>query len=409
MKKIFFIAALFSGAIAANAEDLLQVVPFHTAANIEKTTDSYDTYENLFYINLKNDAAIANIIRFELDLPAGIDLNTAYDDADGTYAGEILENSRTKYKQGPKNVQTNHVIAYNKVTSSRPGYTKYIVLISQGTTTYPFAGTEGEIGSFQYCVGDVADGVYPIYIDNIDITNQKDKVSVKLPCAVSYVVVGNPLSANVELAGAIPSFVNEELAKETGIETLNLNGVTASYGTFTYVDGRNVVAPATEVRTDVAYKRAAGSNTYASLKLPFAADVNCYKFDGVDAEYAHFSTAADVAAGESVIVEGAIDVAASNVVLGGAEVGKANEGQFYLKNDEFHPVNVTAVVPAFRGVWNAPGVALSNLRLAIDGVVTGISAAQIDAHDSAYDLQGRQTVNAKNGVFVVNGKKQFVK
>lgn len=408
MKKIFFIAALFSGAIAANAEDLLQVVPFHTAANIEKTTDSFDSYENLFYINLKNDAAVANIIRFELDLPAGIDLNTAYDDADGTYAGEILENSRTKFKQGPKQVSTNHVIAYNKIASTRPGYTKYMVLISQGTTTIPFAGTEGEIGSFQYCVGDVADGVYPIYIDNIDITNQKDKISVKLPCAVSYVVVGNPLSANVELAGAIPSFVNEELAKETGIETLNLNGVTASYGTFTYVDGRNVVAPSTEVHSDVVYKRAAGSNTYASLKLPFAADVNCLKFVNVVGETANFTEATAVAAGESVIVEGAVDVAATDVVLGTAEEGKATEGQFYLKNDQFYSVKVSANVPAFRGVWDMPAAA-SNLRIAVDGVLTGIDATQIDAQSNAFDLQGRQVQNTKNGVFVVNGKKQFVK
>lgn len=276
----------------------------------------------------------------------------------------------------------------------------------------PLKGSTGYIGSVRVTPpAGTPDGIYPIYLkagETFVATSSKVEDRHDFSDATSYIVVGNPLAQNLSLTGTIPSFVNSALAEQTGIEALNLTEVTASNGTFTYVDGRNVFGPSTEVKGNVVYKRAAGTSTYSSLKLPFAADVNCLKFVNVENNTANFTAATTVAANESVIVEGAVDVQAENVVLGTATEGKANDGQFYLKNDKFYSVNVTAVVPAFRGLWDMPASA-SNLRIAVDGVLTGIDATQIDAQSNAFDLQGRQVQNTKNGVFVVNGKKQFVK
>lgn len=394
-KNILSLMALFT-MMTVSAENSLQVVPFAATVNA-------DTYA---YIEMNNENPVAKL-SFDLYLPEGFRVYTnksgnlvssslALDNSDGrvSYYDEDEEDDVSAFSAAS---------GYNFIVDeSGKEFFRY-----GGAGQFPVAGTSGKVFKIRIKVdASVEPGIYPIYMKNVTFLDTESQGPHNMEFA-SYIVVGNPLNANLSLTGEIPSFVNAALASETGIECINLSDVTASHGTFTYVDGRDVVAPATEVKADVAYKRAAGSNTYASLKLPFPANVNCYKFDGVDAEYAHFSSASSVAADESVIVSGAIDVTASNVALGAAQVGKADPGQFYLKNDEFHSVNVTAVVPAFRGIWN--GASSSNLRLAIDGVLTGISAAQLDTQSNTYDLQGRQATNAKNGVFVVNGKKQFVK
>lgn len=391
---------LFSSITAfAQSFDELMIEPARTTAGTAVTA----------YILLNNPTtadAVKNM-QFDIQWPEGWTIgklaitakkvNTRFSRKEWVY-DEDLEDEVEK--------DVNYFAASSAINASN--LATYIYYSSDNT---PLKGSTGYIGSVRVTPpAGTPDGIYPIYLkagESFVATSSQVADRHDFADAVSYIVVGNPLNANLSLTGEIPSFVNAALASETGIECINLSDVTASHGTFTYVDGRDVVAPATEVKADVAYKRAAGSNTYASLKLPFPANVNCYKFDGVDAEYAHFSSASSVAADESVIVSGAIDVTASNVALGAAQVGKADPGQFYLKNDEFHSVNVTAVVPAFRGIWN--GASSSNLRLAIDGVLTGISAAQLDTQSNTYDLQGRQATNAKNGVFVVNGKKQFVK
>lgn len=73
-----------------------------------------------------------------------------------------------------------------------------------------------------------------------------------------------------------------------------------------------------------------------------------------------------------------------------------------------HSVKSTATIPALRGYWPLSGS--SNLRIAIE-TPTGIQyiGTADEVFGNTYDLQGRQVQEAHNGVFVVNGKKQFVK
>lgn len=400
MKKIILSTLAVFAMMTANAENVMQIVPC-------KATAGTDVYA---YINLNNEFDVYTL-SFDLVTPTGIRVYTnksgnlisssfAVDNTDGrmNYYDEDEEDDVSAFTGGGATLLGSAFFNDGGQEVFRVG----------GTGQFPIKNNSGKIFKIRLKVDEsVPAGVYPLVMRNACIYDDHNN-GVENAVYSSYIVVGEPLSANLALKGEIPSFVNEALAEQTGIEALNLTEVTASNGTFTYVDGRNVFGPSTEVKGNVVYKRAAGTSTYSSLKLPFAADVNCLKFVNVENSTANFTAATTVAANESVIVEGAVDVQAENVVLGTATEGKANDGQFYLKNDKFYSVNVTAVVPAFRGLWDMPASA-SNLRIAVDGNVTGIDAAQIDAQSNAFDLQGRQVQNTKNGVFVVNGKKQFIK
>lgn len=402
---------MLCGAMTASAEDVVQVVPFQTVANV--TNDGWD---KTFSLNLKNESQTVNIIYFEMYLPKGLDLNTVYDsDEDGTFAGEIDENNPRCIKVvGPKKNKTNHVVAYNNVDHlpayQRDGYTCYTVLISQGTTTIPFQGTDGEIATFQYVTGDIAPGVYPIYLENIELTDQANKIKLPIASTTSYVVIGEPTGANVKLEGMVPSWVNTALAGQTGISNLDLTAVTAVNGTFTYIDGRDVAAPTADFTATAAYSKAVASGKYASLTMPFAADLTgkgAYVLGSVTGTTANFTEAKSVNAGDVVLLTQSVDLEGTKL---GAVASTVKGEAYYVAPDGSElrkGTNVT--VPALRGTWDVVGGA-SNLRIALDGVLTDINMVDVQGEGAqAFDLQGRQVQNAQNGVFVVNGKKQFVK
>lgn len=404
MKKIFFLAAMLCGAMTASAEDVVQVVPFKTVANVANAD-----WDKTFSLNLKNESQTVNIIYFEMYLPNGLDLNTMYDSEEyGTFAGEMDENNpRLQMKVGPRVTKTGHAVAYNNVSDKpeyqRDGYTCYTVLISQGTNTTPIQGTDGEIATFQYVTSDIAPGVYPIYLENIELTDQASKIKLPIASTTSYVVIGEPTEANVKLEGMVPSWVNTALAEQSGIAKLDLSAVTAVNGEFTYVDGRAVVG--TSATADVKY--VGNKANYYSVNVPFtgAATGEFYELKSVDENYAVFTTASTVKAGETYLAKGEVALTA-NAAVATIENKENQTGSYVYEGKFYDGKNLT--VPATRGLFDVP--AGSNLRVVIDGELTGITTAEIDAQaGNTYDLQGRQSVNAKNGVFVVNGKKQFVK
>ena len=276
---------------------------------------------------------------------------------------------------------------------------------------YPLKGGAGAIFRIKVTIpAGIPDGYYPITLvgggDKSFIACSGNAGSeIWLDTQTSYIKVGNPSNAALALEGTVPSFVNEALAKETALTSLNLEKVTAVNGDFTYVAGRDVVAPATTVEANVKYVAPAPA-TYATLCLPSEAAVNCWKYSRKEGNVAIFEESTVAPAGEAVIIENAVETAAAKATIAGVAKQDIHEGA-YLVGDELHTVKNYATIPALRGYWAS--LAGSNCRIAFD-TATGIqmigTAADID---NTYDLQGRQVQNAKNGVFVVNGKKQFVK
>lgn len=396
MKKIFL--TLFAmTSMMSYAEFLVGVQPTTLPAGIS-VDDCYDAYEaadskNALTVILCNEEThpVYNLFQFNIYVPSAMKF-----DADGFFfAGDRMPARGVK----PRLTMTIKKLG----TQSIAGYTGYQI-VAQKKDEYPLVGESGQsLLKLLFSTEGLANGIYPIYTSVAKFAEDSFTGDVNNNFVTSYIRVGSATSTgSLVVKEQLPSFVNEFLKNDAGITNLDLSAATAVYGDFTYVDSRNVVG--TEATASVKYE---GNKTgYYSVNVPFGGAVtgNVYKLTSTTAEYAHFDPVTEVEAGKTYLATGEVAIAANAKVASVAE--QTNQtGNYVLDNTFYHGKNLT--VPATRGLFE--GASLSNLRVVVDGVLTNINVAQIEAGESAYDLQGRQTNNAKNGVFVVNGKKQFVK
>lgn len=412
MKRFFLSIFTLGVGIAASAQnhDELMVEPAKTTAGSAVT----------MYIMLNNPStedAVQNM-QFDILWPEGWNIaaiSTTANKVCGRFSNKGLVYDEEKEEDVEKNVPyfdiTGNVSANNKGT-----------YIYYSKTKEPLKGKTGYIGSVRITppVG-TPDGIYPIYLKTnpsgtFMATSSKPADRYDFADATSYVVVGNPTNASLTMEGEIPSFVNEKLATETAITSLNLSAVTKVNGTFTYVDGRAVTAPTgADVKADKAvYSRTVGAGNYASLKAPFAATgcSNLYTLDNnsdnLGSEWVNFTEAATVTAGDNLLVKGDIALSAENVALGDVAAAHAENDVYYVKNGIFYHGNSITINP-LRACWKLQGVNV-NLMIAINGEPTGIKLSTVDSLDTpTYDLQGRRSEKAQHGIFVTNGKKQIIK
>lgn len=394
-KNILSLMALFT-IMSASAENSLQVVPFLATAGA-------DTYA---FIEMNNENPVAKM-SFDLYMPTGFRVYTnnkgnlvsssfALDNTDGrvAYYDEDEEDDVTAFDGASG---SNFMTDSEGVEFFRYG----------GVGEYPVAGNSGKLFKIRIKVdASVAPGVYPIYMKNVTFLDTESVGPHDMEFA-SYIVVGEPSTANVALKGAIPSFVNVPLATETAVKTLDLTEVTASYGDFTYVAGRDVVRPTADVTANVKYV-APLAGTYSSFCAPVDVTTPCYKLTSCDGTTAVFTESSVAPADEPVLIKQAVNSAAASVTLTAVTKQTGIEGYYVAPNGSELHKGTNATIPALRGYWPLGGG--SNLRIAIE-TPTGIEyiGTADEVFGNTYDLQGRQVQNAKNGVFVVNGKKQFVK
>lgn len=385
MKKVFFVAACAFAFINASAEDILQVTP----GSVIKAGLSSNDWEEYFTVELNNTKDYTTL-QFDIYLPEGMTL----------VADEPIELSSDRFDGVTKR---GVFTPYATCSATDLGNGHYFVTLYHEDLNV-IKGTSGDLMYFYYLTdSSMKPGVYPIVIKETELSVTAFDYTQVASCTSYVKVEGTPEVTSLTLEGVIPSFVNDALAKETGISTLNLNGVTASNGTFTYVAGRDVVG--TTATASVKYE---GNNDgFYSVNVPFdgTATGNLYELKSADANYAIFDPATSVVAGKTYLAKGEVSVSAPNAAVATVAT-QTNATGSYVKDGKFwHGSNLT--VPATRGLFDVP--AGSNLRIVVDGELTGITTAQIEAGEASYDLQGRQVQEAHNGVFVVNGKKQFVK
>lgn len=380
-------------ALVCKAEDQIQVKPFAVQANTNGYVD----------IELINDGLKVSNIQFDLYMPDGI---AVYTNSSGNLISSSIavvaeRTSYTYFDEEEEDDVTVNALSTLVRNFKEDGGVKYLAVACGGSSAVD--GTSGAVLRLRYKVAENATpGVYPIIMKNILLASPTEE-SAKIAEAVSYVVVGEASDATLALEGTIPSFVNEALASETAIGTLDLTNVTASNGTFTYVDGRNVVAPTAEVKGNVAYKRTV-SGDYASLCLPFDATVAAYTLDGIEGGYAKFSEVTTLTKNTPAIVTSNIDITAENVALGGAEAKAVTSG-YYLKGGNFCSVNGSANIGAFRGWWDVPA-GVKGFKL---GEATAITTVSTDANEDVYNMQGVKMDKAQRGINIVGGKKLLVK
>lgn len=378
MKKVIFSVLSAFCMLSASAQSEFCIKPVHVESDDEATLEFY--MDTDFYIQG---------MQFNVLLPKGV---------------TICKNKQGKIKEGTSYdydgtiAEADWTPAIAEVAVGEQQQINFVFGATNGTKATAAKGIAFEL--YVNVDESVEPGVYPVELDCKKFSNGTDRAVIGK--YTSYIVVDDGKGAFVP-ANVLGAVVNEALAADASVTAVDLSGVTAVNGTFTYADSRNVVAPA-DVTASVKYE--GDKAGYYSVNVPFGADVTgeVYEFASASGGYAHFDKVTTVEANKTYLAKGKVTIAANAKVASVAEQ-TGQTGNYVLDDTFYHGSNLT--VPATRGLFE--GASLSNLRVVVDGELTGINMAQIEAGEASYDLQGRQTTNTKNGVFVVNGKKQFVK
>lgn len=378
MKKIFILLLTAFSCLGAMADSELQVLPFKAVAN-----DGNPEWDSYLEITLENDVNIAGM-QFDLYLPEGMTI-----DDDGFELTTDRWTGTVNKKTGVFSPN-----ATTEVTDKGNGH-YFVTLYDQNNFQ---KGNSGVAFIIYYKTGAMADGVYPIRIENAKMgPTANPSEGAILPVSTSYVVIGDPTNATLSMEGAIPSFVNEALASETAIGTLDLTKVTASNGTFTYVDGRAVKAPE-GLKGKVAYKRSVSG--LASICLPFAADIKAYTYSNMAGEYAIFDEVSALEANTPAIVNANIDITVADATIGSVE-GKTINSGYYLKGGNLCKVNGSAKIAPLRGCWDITAPVKGFKFNDADAILT----VDANANEDIFNLNGVKLNKAQRGVNIIGGKK----
>ena len=307
-------------------------------------------------------------------------------------------------------------------------------------------GTSGKLLNLYYTTAtDVADGIYPVKLTNITMTDGNGNVLDIAP-VTSYVKVGNPQNVTLALDGHVPSYVSKALTSESGITALDMSKVTSVEGNFTLVDRRSIVVPEVDVTFEQATYNRHMANQWGTICLPFAvesnANVQYYELTDVNDSYMTFAPIDHVEAGMPAVCKrlgDELNITADNVTLAKTTGENAqqidnyawtlkgtfdnltidpsqqnNAAIYYIACNQFVYANQSFPVPAFRAWFEAPAKGASAQALSIStegGVATGINI--IENADGtikvAYGLDGRRMNKEAKGIQIINHKKVIVK
>lgn len=378
MKKLLSIALLMMSTVSF-ADNVMTVNPIKSTVN-----DPVDDTDNTLTFCIPDNFGDYQGLQFDLYVPEGIEIDETY----------IIKGKGLPYTERRGEITYKHTLEGSEKPSDMDGFKKYTFLVYNTSDSY-FTGSE--IFSI-YCgtTSTVKEGIYPIYIKDVNEA-KTDVESTKFDFVTTYVVVGNPTGAELALQGTISEGLNEALANETAIGTLDLTKVTASSGTFTYKDGRAVKAPA-DLKGKVAYKREVSG--LASVCLPFAADLKAYTYSSMAGEYAIFDEVSALEANTPAIVDANIDITVEEATIGSVEAQTITKG-YYLKGGKFYSVNGSAVVAPLRGYWEL-GAGVKGFKFNDADAIMTVDA---NANEDIFNLNGVKLNKAQRGVNIIGGKK----
>jgi len=242
-----------------------------------------------------------------------------------------------------------------------------------------------------------------------------------------------------------PRHKNQILYAATGTQFVSeQNNVVANGQCLNLVltDGVSLEVPRAFTAIDATYSRTM-TNQWGTLILPYAVQtdetVQYYTLKAVDEESMHFTPAASVPANTAAIFR-RLNTESGNVTIGGeslpvsttanaataddcegwslvgsyglATVDDANA--YYIAEDKFWKTDGSITVNPFRAYFtNTASAAAKQLNINIDkGEATGIdslNARRTTDGEAVYDLQGRRVLRPATGLYIVNGKKVFLK
>lgn len=406
-------------------DDILQVTPFATTAGI--TENEWD--ENLTFTVQMNNTQAYTALQFDIWLPQGMTL----------IPDEPLELLKERF---PGVVKKGVFIPEHKIDVTDKGDGHYLIILYHEDFA-PIEGNSGDMMVFYYLTSaDMAPGYYPIKVTGTVLAVDAHN-SCKPATSTSYVKIGEPGDdATLKMIGNIPSFVNEALAQETGLKTLDCSEVTNMDGTFSLVDGRNFIAPTEDVSAQtVTYHRNCPSNKWGTVCLPFAvgsdANVQYFKLADVTDDKLTFEPVESVEAGVPTVFKilngDALDISIDNAVVHAGECSTTFEGvnwsmkgsyttfslnpdapenqnvsQYFISMDKFWYNNVAVPLSAFRAWFEAPKASQMRMfSIAELGNATDIDVVeQADGTvEMSFDISGRLLPQAYKGIKIINNKK----
>lgn len=372
MKKLLLVACAFCTFGMINAKSIFEIKPAATTSG-----------ELVLEFTVENDGTCTGgQVNFYVPVGSTVSAFTAGDAmADHKYS--VQKETATKWQKA--------------------GYDCYKLTVTSSNRSLLLTNNLGNV-TVNFPV-EYADGFYTLMMsNNLTTTNGASTNRGNYASCSSFYTVGNVSNGTVALEGVLSTAVTQGITA-LGVTKLDLSKVTGVEGTFTYNAGVDVIAPTAAVTANVNYAAPAPAK-YATLCLPTEADVDCWVLDRKEGNTAIFKESDVAPANTPVIIENAVETTPASATISAVAKKNITSGT-YLVGGELHTVKTSATIPALRGYWEES--ALSNCRIAFE-TPTGIQFINAeDINTNAYDLQGRQTTNAKNGVFVVNGKKQFVK
>lgn len=391
----------------------------------EATTD--------IYFNVKSDVVQAKTVSFDVvfpkewydnymisDVVKNSSLNTRFytlsdpiDNGDGSYRFTLTAKSAAYY--------------FGKVASTKIG----------SFTLYQDAG--GDDGEYS-----IEEGIYAINTNNVSVTGSDNETYSPAP-TTSYVKVGTPTNQTISLSGHVSASVNESLATESAVTSVDMSNVTSIDGTLNLIDGRSFIAPKKNVSVEaVTYTRSLPS-TWGTICMPFAltSDENTqyYKLSSVSGDNMTFEPVANVEAGEPAVFKksngGVLDINESNTTItAGSKEKIQNAGGwtmkgtyttfnnnpaecdnniYYIAENKFWYANQTFPVSAFRGWFE---VAKSNAakiqRYSIlEGEYNATAIKYVENPNGTvnivFDLSGKKVSSPQKGINIINGKTVIVK
>lgn len=410
----------------------VSIAPLFTEAG-KNYDENIENEENLIaVIKMSNLQAISKL-EFDIELPDGIEIGT-YRTGTGTkkdpyvYRDDIYYGGVYMSEDNFPDIESNHVTAE---LNFAPAINMAPVILLPLTT-------DSELNA----------GIYPIKMSNIEMTDLNgEKLNIH-PLVTSYVKVGNPNEASLAVEGYVSAELNEALATENSLGTLDMSKVTGMDGALTIVDGRNFVAPKTGIDVEsVSYTRLLTSE-YGTICLPFAlesnASVQYYKLTSVSETTMTFEEVASLEAGEPALFKSldgntlSIDatnetLAAGNMekvqdvkdwtIVGTYEESSVNDADYIIANNKFWNAGQLSEAEGVDGVKVAPFRAYfhytsarakaRSLSIYFEEGAMAIEtiSAITEGNAEFYNLNGHKVVGLQNGVNIVkfnNGKNRKI-
>lgn len=389
---------------------------------------NYSAMAQCFTVNMDNEVDVTGLA-FDMILPDGMTViqqgmelsSDRFDGSTGRYG--FVANKESSYVLNPDG-------SYHVSIANTPEVIKDVPGDVPGRL---------RLIDFYYNTPKMADGVYPIYINNVVanyVESETEKVE-KVDGFTSYVIVGTPTAQTLSVKAVLPAFVSDTLSTDNTVTTLNLAEARYILGELA-LDSKDLILPALEddaVKAEkLSYTRKANSSyQWGTICLPFAIDstedVKLYQLSSATSTELNLSPIDNVEANSPAIFNSESDVtftsedcslfgtpASADAVDGLALTGVFATTQIYsgyfIANDAFWSAAADDL--------NGAGVKVKSFRAYFEGTGSGAKIMNIVAADADgiettemnhrqddnvfYNIAGQRVSNPATGLYIVNGK-----